>query len=214
MKNICRAGAGAAVLLSALGAQAALVSFDLDRSNVMADGPAWLRVSIDDQGLPGRINFHVGVLDPLRHLSGRDFGIDEFGFNSPFALSSRSIAGLPDDWRWDDGGRMGPFGRFGARVGARRGDARVGELSFSIIGIEGDSVSSYLRSSSRHAEEGNVFFSAHVAGVSLRDCDASAWFGGRLPVTAVPLSPAFGLLMAGLGGLWAAGLRRRVPVRR
>ncbi len=54
---------------------AAFVSYDLDLSNKLPDGQAYLRVTIDDEGAAGAINFRVDVLDPLDSYAGRKFGI-------------------------------------------------------------------------------------------------------------------------------------------
>ena len=96
--------------LAASASSAAFVSFDLTQSDQMRDGAHYVRVTIDDNGTAGLINFHVSLLDPLRdrgdrHGGGRGFdrhqrrsewrhadvghhagsgsriGIDEYAFN-------------------------------------------------------------------------------------------------------------------------------------
>ena len=52
MKPVWRTVIGCAALLLATDGRAALVSFDLDQSAELPDGQAYLRVTIDDQGLP------------------------------------------------------------------------------------------------------------------------------------------------------------------
>jgi len=197
---------------------AALVSYDLDQSNELPDGRAYLRVTIDDQGLPGRINFNVSVLGPLLAAADRNFGIQEFGFNSDFSLTSAKVIGLPGNWRYDGSGNMGGFGRYDAIVEANTGNARLRALSFSITGIPLDTISSYLLPSSGHAGNGNFFFAAHVGGFNDPGeyCTTSAYFAGSnpsLPAT-VPLPASAWLLLTGLGMLFLAvsGRHARVPL--
>jgi hypothetical protein len=211
MSFVWRGFLGFAMLGFAAGGDAALVSYDLGQSTVLPDGPAYLRVTIDDQGAPGRINFHVSVLDPLLNFSGRDFGIDEFGFNSEFAISSSRIVGLQKGWRYSGGERLDGFGRFDATVEAQRASARVQSLSFSVTGISMDTISSYLEPSSGHARNGNFFFVAHIDGLDLHDfrCIDDGYFAGSKPsaMRPVPLPASAWLLLAGLGTL-AFVLRR------
>ena len=205
MSSVWRGFVGFVVLAFATCSDAALVSYDLDQSNELPDGRAYLRVTIDDQGLPGRINFNVSVLSPLLAIVDQNFGLQRFGFNSSFSLSSAKVIGLPGDWRYDGSGSMGGFGRYDALVEANTGNARLRALSFSITGISLDTISSYLLPSSGHAENGNFFFAAHVGGFNFPGeyCVTSAYFAGSrpsLPAT-VPLPASAWLLLVGLGVL-------------
>jgi hypothetical protein len=210
MSFVRRGFVGLAVLAFATCSDAALVSFDLDQSSGLPDGRAYLRVTIDDQGLPGRINFHVSVLGSLLDFADRDFGIDEFGFNSEFAISSSRIAGLPKNWKYGGSETMDGFGRFEATVEAKSASARVQSLAFSIAGIRMDAISSYLERSSGHARNGNFFFVAHVAGLDSRDfrCLDDAYIAGSKPGSPLPtpLPASAWLLLAGLG-VFAFALR-------
>jgi hypothetical protein len=202
MNPVGQAVVGCLVFAAAMDCYAALVSFDLTQSNALADGPAYLRVSIDDQALPGRINFHVSVLGPLLDLADRHFGIDEFGFNSDFALSSSKITGLPANWKYEGRESMDGFGRFDASIEAKNADARVRSLAFSVSGIRMDTISSYLERSSGHAKQGNFFFAVHVAGLDDEfRCFTDAYFAGSTPSppSAVPLPASIWLLLAGIG---------------
>ena len=156
---------GCAVFAVSTFSNAALVSYDLDQSNMLPDGPAYLRVTIDDEGIAGRINFRLPVLGPLVQAANRNVGIDEFGFNSAVALSAAPIVGLPIGWNYTGDETVGGFGRFEASVEAKSPSARVKSLSFSITSLGMDTISSYLDKSSGHARDGNFFFAARVVGL-------------------------------------------------
>lgn len=202
-------------LLSAASASAAFVSFDLTRSDILRDGPDYLRVTIDDQGAAGLINFHVSALGALRNVADRKFGIDEFAFNSAFGLSSSNIVGLPKNWKVGGADTVSNFGRFDESVEAKNSGARVTSLAFSISGIKWDTVSSYILASSGRAREGNFFFAAHVAGIDGEfNCVSGASFAGSLQSVPLltPLPAAAWLLAPGLG-LFGFAFRRRAGVR-
>ncbi len=200
MNPLRRAVIGCLVFASAMDCHAALVSFDLNQSNALADGPAYLRVSIDDQGLPGRINFNVSVLGPLLDIAGQNFGLQKFGFNSQFSLSSANIVGLPGNWHYGGSGNMSEFGRYDASLEANTGNARLRVLSFSITGLSRETISSYLRASSSRGGNESLFFAAHVAGFTIPgECDVtSGYFAGSTP-SAVPLPASIWLLLAAIG---------------
>jgi hypothetical protein len=203
MSSVWRGFAGFLMLLSATSSDAALVSYDLNQSSDLSDGRAYLRVTIDDNGAPGRINFHVFVLGSLLGFADRNFGIDGFGFNSDFSLSSSRIVGLPKNWKYGGSETVDDFGRFDATVEAKNAGARVQSLSFSIAGIKLDTISSYLESSSGHARAGNFFFVAHVDGLDAPEfrCFDDAYFAGSQPALPLPapLPASAWLLLAGLG---------------
>lgn len=218
---------GLAALVHATGSAAALLSFDLDQSNILPDGKPYVRVTIDDEGSPGRINFHVSLLDSLLDSARRGFGIDEFGFNSDLHISASNIVGLPKHWKFDGKERMDGFGRFDATVETDRPRARVTSLDFSIKGIRMDTIADYLDQSSGQARNGNFFFAVHVAGLGLSDfrCLTNLYFAGSEltvpPPVPVPLPSSVWLFLGGLGALLFA-LRRgfaprahfaRIPTR-
>ena len=215
MLFLWRVWVGCFAIAIAGASDAAVVSFSLDQSNELADGPAYLRVTIDDEGLSGRINFHVAALSPLFSLAEENFGIQKFGFNSAFSLSAAKIVGLPANWSYDGAGAMSAFGRYGAITEANKGSARLRALSFSITGLSSDTISSYLLPSSGHAGEGNFFFAAHVAGFESPECChvTSAYFAGSKPepVAAVPLPGSAWLLLGGLIALGNLFRAFRVP---
>jgi hypothetical protein len=218
MKFFWRNVVGLAALAFSAGSEAALLSFDLDQSNQRPDGQPYVRVTIDDEGRPDRINFHVSLLGSLLDSAGHGFGIDEFGFNSDFRIFSSSIVGLPKHWKYDGRKRMDGFGRFDATVETNRASARVDSLAFSIKGIRLDTILDYLDQSSGYARNGNFFFAVHVAGLGSREfrCLTDLYFAGSKltvpPPVPVPLSSSASLLLGGLGAL-AFALRRGFAAR-
>ena len=199
----------ATLLIAATPAQAASVSYFLDQSNRLVDGPNYLQVTIAD-GLDGAIDFTVEVLEPLLNIAGSNFGIQSFYFNfGATDFDEAEITGLPHGWKKPRLNRRADgFGRFDVKL-AGKGNARVDTLTFSIEGIDGDSVLTYASDLSyRRASQGQQLFAAHVAGFLSEACGngynsskskgksggwngctevTSAFFGGS---TAVPLPGA------------------------
>ena len=168
---------------------------------------SFLQVRITD-GRDGAIDFGVEVLGPLGVLAGGNFGIQSFGFNvaaGDFAEAA-DITGLPDGWFARQGKRMSGFGLFDIRL-MGKGRERVETLSFSIIGVEGDSPWDYAVFSTGHGAQGHAFFAAHVAGFEY-DCITSAFFGGS---AVVPLPSAAWLFVSGLAALLPFRLRPLSP---
>ena len=157
--------AGLAMFMLASVSHAALVSFDLNQSNALPDGQAYLRVTIDDQGSLGSIRFNVTLLDPLNSIAGSNFGIQSFGFNGAFHLRDANVIGLPPEWSLQSSRRMSEFGVFDYMLQGP-GRERVTSLSFSIVGISTDTLLSYVTRSSGEADQRNEFFAAHVAGLN------------------------------------------------
>lgn len=196
----------------ASGANAASVSYWLDQSNALADGVNYLRVTIDDEGMAGFVNFTVEIQPALGSLAGTNFGIQEFGYNimtppgvlPPDSSTSPGSWILPTGWsanaapptNAEDG-----FGQFDAAV-TSSGSNRLTTLGFSLL--SNNSLADFLELSSGNAGQGNVYFAAHVAGFDTGTGTTSAYFGG---LTAVPLPAAFLLFGSGLLGL--AGFYRR-----
>ncbi len=226
--------AGLAVFMLASVSHAALVSFDLNQSNALPDGQAYLRATLDDQGSPGSIRFNVTILDPLLGIAGGHFGIQSFGFNSAFHLRAANVIGLPPGWSLQTTRRMSEFGVFDYMLRGP-GRARVTSLSFSVIGISADTLSSYVTNSSGGAAHGNEFFAAHVAGLNNDRADdelnqsrddrivlghqdqqglSSAYFAGSTPTPLLPtpLPSAVWLLLTGLMAF--VPFVRRISIRR
>src|SRR5262245_28816258 len=96
--------ASLAAILLATTARADMVSYYLDQSNELADGPNYLRVDIEDVGAD--IRFTVSLLTPLTSIAGTGtdgemFGIQGFGFNiagNGTLNPATDISGLPTGW--------------------------------------------------------------------------------------------------------------------
>ncbi len=211
--------AGLLVGLSfASSGQAASISYFLDQSNKLADGINYLKVTIDDEGALGAINFTVEALQPLLDLAGPNFGIQRFGFNVVGGIGAEAAnVESPDGWRARNRGRMDGFGLFDIAVKGK-GNKRQDPLTFSITGVDLDTIQSYVDLSTGRSPEGFSLFSAHVAGFELceggndslsgssgpdghggcKDRLSSAYFGGG-PV--VPAPPAIWLLGTAIAGL-------------
>lgn len=206
-------------------AQAASISYYLDQSDVMAlpDGNNYLKVTIAD-GVDGAIDFTVEAQPALLAQTGGHFGIRAFAFNTSHAqfLTDAEIVDLPPSFivRSPPGLRqMDGFGKFDTKVRfVGPGEAAWNSpLTFSIVGVTGDTPYDYVELSSQAAAEGNTFFAARVQ--YLLDtpvcyppndhwCDPHglAYVGGS---TEVPLPAAAWMFLSGFAGL-AARARRRV----
>lgn len=200
-----------ALLLVALPARAASVSFFLDQSNALPDGTHYLSVMLTENGTGG-VDFLVQTLDPLNDIAGRNFGIQKFGFS--FSDESMfEIVGLPDSWRVRENRRMSEFGKFDIRLQGR-GKSRTDSLSFTVNGATLDDFDS--------------LFSTHVAGFEWcdiidgkrkhgkdnwcgdRNCVTSAFFAGSLTdPSAVPIPAAVWLFGSGLAGLFGLASRQK-----
>jgi hypothetical protein len=214
-KRVALATIGALLITMAGTVQAASVSYYLDQSNLstgpLVDGTNYLKVTIDDQGSPGLINFTVQTLPALNSIAGSNFGIQTFALNTLIdtsTLPDSAIVNLPSGW---SGNVVPPpntidgFGMFDISVD-NGGSNRLTTLTFS-INFAGDTISDYLDLSSGSASQGNVFFAAHVGGFDDGAGNTSAFFGGP---TAVPLPAAAWLFGSGLFGLVALARRRRL----
>ncbi len=219
--------AGLLVGLSfASSSQAASISYFLDQSNKLADGINYLKVTIDDEGAAGAINFTVEALQPLLDIAGPNFGIQKFGFNILGGVGAEAAdVDLPAGWRARNGGRMDGFGLFDVTLKGK-GNKRQDPLTFSITGVDLDTIQSYVDLSSGRSPQGFSLFSAHVAGFDLcaggadpfskssgkssgkhshgnshGGCSgrlSSAYFGGN---QVVPAPPAIWLLGTAIAGL-------------
>ena len=207
------------MLTSAL-ANATSVSYYLDQTNAqprLSDGINYLQVTISDAafGLDANaIRFDVTLLSPLTSIADSNFGIQSFGFNSnvPTAPVLAAIAGLPPGWSAGDDINQDGFGNFELVVDGMGLNRQNPTLTIYITGIAGDTPATYVAPSNGSAGEGNVFFTANVAGFTDQDPGAgvltSAYFGGS---QAVPLPATAWLFVTGFSGLARWARRRRTP---
>ena len=198
-----RYGIVGALMLSALPARAASVSFSLDQSNALPDAISYLSVMLTEN-VSGGVDFRVQTLDPLNSIAGRNFGIQKFGF-SFLNDTWGEISNLPDGWRVLSNRRMDGFGKFDIRLQGK-GKHRTDELSFTVDGVTLGDFGSLM--------------SAHVAGFEWcrtderlynwcgdKFCTTSAYFAGHMSPSsppnpsAVPVPAALWLFGSGLIGL-------------
>ncbi len=143
-----------------------------------------------------------------------------------------SVDNLPDGWIARNHSRMSEFGFFDIKLYGR-GKSRLETLTFSILGIDGDTVEDYASLSTGRAPGGNSFFAARVAGFKIADCKksrnnthffprsyntnthghcpSSAFFADNS--SAVPLPGTAWLFGAGLVGFAARARQRRCAPR-
>jgi hypothetical protein len=198
----------ALLMAAALPAQASMISYVLDQSNldndVFVDGMDFARLTIDDH-TANTLTFSLSLLTPLTSQAVANFGIQGFSFNvqglNPLTDSPSAPWLLPSGWS----AKVAPpnnqydgFGRFDVSV-ETTGSGRLDPLVFQIVGT-GLTLADFVEASTGNAVQGNTLFAAHITGFNDGFRDASGYFGGSR-LSEVPL-PAPALLL--LGGLLAA----------
>jgi len=189
------------MLLFVSTVQAASISYFLDQSNVLIDGPNYVQVTISDSTtVIGDIDFSVDVLSEAFSVSpGANFGLQEFSFNfdDSIVVNASDITNInPSTWMVTENQNAGGgFFKFDLQLDGT-GSSRTELLSFSISGVDGDLISSYATGSSLNPSS-SEFFAAHVAGFDLTEGVTSAQFAGSSLVP-VPLPAALWLFGSGL----------------
>jgi hypothetical protein len=204
MKLLSQATVVAIALLGAMQANAASVTYQLDQSNDLADGPIYGTVTISD-GVAGNIDFSVAIDSGAFPTPLSNFGMQAFYFNYDNSLTvsaSNITAVIPNSWAIaEDRNAGGGFGKF-EFVATGSGSTRTSVLTFSISGVAGDTIADYAVG---YADDTTEFFAAHIAGYSSSMTgNTSGKFAGS---TVVPVPAAIWLFGSALGML--AWSRRR-----
>jgi hypothetical protein len=187
-------------------ANATSVAYDLTYSNDLANGATYATVVIDDEGAAGDINFTVTVNaaafpEPLALPD--NFGMQTFSFNYDSALDvpagninvSKIVNIDPGSWEIsEDKNAGGGFGKFEFEAKADRGNSRTQVLTFTMSGVENDTIESYAIG---YNPGDTAYFASHIAGYSDTDGSSSGKFASVVPIPAAAW--LFGSALAGLG---------------
>ena len=179
MKHISKVFTLAAIIASGLAieAQAASLTYTLNDINgsTSLDGPDYVTVTLEDvasvtlgtRTYLDAVKFTVSAGSMFtaeeEEEEEENFGFQTFGFNvaSGISLNSNKVKGLPNNWSFSSNQNISEFGSFSVKE-AGRGNSRRSPLSFYIVDVNGDDVTSYAQANTR----GNLFV-AHLAGFSL-----------------------------------------------
>lgn len=207
---VLKAGAAITFGMFSLQAGAASISYYLDQSNVLPDGVNYAQVTISDSmTVAGDIDFSVEVISSAFPVQGANFGMQAFSFNYDTALTvnDTNITGIdPASWTVSENANAGGgFGKFEFQLSGD-GATRTEILSFSITGVDGDTVNDYAIGSTLIPSSGE-FFAAHIAGFfDAATGETSAQFAGSSPV---PVPAAVWLFGSGLLGLVGVARRKK-----
>jgi len=204
----------AALGFAATSANATVVSYYLDQSNDELDGINYATVTIKDGADASNVEYvdfmvevNLAAFDAIGTGRGPNFGMQDFYFNYNLALDL-DVANIIniDPASWDINANKNAGGGFGKFEFQLKGDGsdRTVYLSFSIAGVDGDTVADYAMSGDTDPELNSAeFFATHIADYNGGD---SAKFGGS---TLVPVPAAVWLMGSALAGL---GFMRRKKI--
>ena len=190
-------------------AEAASVSYYLDRNNALLPDSSYLKVTISDNANGADVDFRVDVLhdaftSPDFSLTS-NFGMQSFYFNydNTLTVDTGNIVSIdPSAWNVQTSKNADGYGLFQFDLKGN-GSTRTETLFFTVANVSGDNVNSYAVNSTGSAGGSGEYFAAHVAGFDYNGT-TSAFFAGSSPV---PVPAAIWLLSSGLLGL--VGFRRR-----
>ena len=191
-----RAALVAIALFGAGQACASSVTYALNQSNDLGDGPTYATVTISD-GVAGNIDFSVEVIESAFPAPLSNFGMQSFFFNydNSLSVSKSNITNVnPASWKIaEDKNAGGDFGLFAFNA-TGTGSTRTSLLTFSITGVAGDTIADYAIGYAGWTSE---FFAAHIAGYS--DSTSGNTSGKFAGSTVVPVPAALWLFGSGLG---------------
>ena len=160
-------------------ASAVSMTYLIDQSNDLADDINYATVTISENG--DDIDFLVKIIESSFDTSGTsNFGIQSFDFNydNGITVGVDNIDTLmPITWSIDTGKNAGGgFGKFGFNLDGS-GSSRTNEISFSITGVDGDTIDSYASLNNLNPAS-SEFFAMHIAGFNTTNEKTSAKFAG------------------------------------
>lgn len=182
-------------------------SWLLDQSSEFADGPSYGQVDISADDSTGQVEFTVtSFVSPYDSILG-NYGIQRFGFNyNPgTVLSAPGLVdfALPTGWSVGTNQVISGFGEFAFDLSGT-GGTRQDPLEFTLtLPDAAEAVaSSFAFPSTGVADQGNAFFVAHVADVSVAGSNATShYIGGDEEIPSVPVPGAALLVAMGVGAL-------------
>lgn len=182
--------------------QANALTWDLNTSNVnlgISGSFATVDITVVDNTAYFVINANDALLQPP--VSGGNYGIDKFFFNSTLSNIAGSInVGLGWEVKVNQNASM--FGVFELEYKGT-GESRIDPLSFSITDTRISDPSQFYE-----ANSAGYNFAAHIAGFQSLMGQSSAYFADGTPGAPVPEPSTMLLLGAGVLGMGIFGRKR------